>query len=361
MGLQFGNSVKVFVTTNLDVDTSVNLSGFTPANTKQILIKADSLSVDQVKEYSYIDNSNILDNFASLETISKTNLPVGSMGFSTYLNSSDRGPFDIRLWNGLINTASYPSNKWTIDSISITGKFVRTDNSIKAIGILIISDNLIYVFHGVRVAGADISFDLSDLVSTSWKLNFEKFTVLSSSSVTKLGNVYNLSGQLSGSAEAIIEANYTYAPAKMLLAQVYDSADESIEGSLALTGLNLSLNNSLVYIENTSIDRTNIQSRFVYAGPMTVTGDMSFYTRNSGSFANTLINSITTNSTSETNNIYSFNIDIPYAKDQKLCEINIVYCTTNIKNAFTGILTSTISFKLLNSQYVDNCFIKFYT
>ena len=362
MKLQLGNNIKIFVTTNLDANNNINLSTLTKSNTFQLIIQKDSLSIEQTKNLEYLENNEAIDNTVKLPSLSKPSLQLGSLGFTTLLNSSKTGPFDVLLWNSLVSQDSYPNYKWDLESAYYNMNLIRDTVSVRPLGFIIVTDNLVYILNSARVNNLNINLDTNSLVTCSWSLNYETATLLNQTNVLELTDGYQFSGEIIGQASKVNLNLYKWANSKMLLINVYEGQSTIKLGSLAATSLNLSLSNSLNYLEDNAIDRTSLSYMHVDAGSYNVQGSISFYTRSPGVFTNTFINNLISNATDAlTTSTYRYTIELPITKTKNLCEISLPYCASTITTSFSSVLTNTVSIKLLDTVQPDYCFIKFYT
>jgi len=361
MSVRLSNDLKIFVTSNLNTANNISVTDFTQENTQELVIQSGSLNFDLEKVYEYIDFSQILSSDNQLESYAKSNVSIGSMSMSTYLNSSNSGPFDVRLWNGISNESQYPGSKWSINSTTMSMKLLRDTSRLDVFGIIVISGDTAYLLNASRIESCNIKHSISDLVICDWAIKFQELVVLENVAVTETNTNYVFSSGLTGVADKTILSEYNFCPAKMMLVNVNNPEGTSL-GSLAATDLSITLTNTLNYIENTHIDKQTLGYNFTGASTFSVTGNLSFYTRNTGSYSNSLVQEIIeTNNNPYINKIYALSIELPITKTKKLCDIVLGYCQVSVNTQFSNALTNTLNFKVVDSNYNDNCFIKFYT
>jgi hypothetical protein len=363
MKIQLGNNLKVFLTTNLNTSGTVLSSGFTTSNTKEIAIVSGSLSASQNKNYEYIEKSSLLDSVQQLESRVKASLDTGSIGFNTTFNTSSKGPFDAWLWNALVNQANYPAAVWNITSTSHTMDLVRTENTTYSIGILVFSDNLVYVFDDVKIGSLSLSLDISALLISSWSCNFKTYRVLDNVTLETVlaENKYVLSNGLTGAAEKIVLESYTWGIGKLLKVNVGKQSEE-YTGTLASLGIELNIANNQAYIPNNSIDRQKLSQNYVNAGTFALDGSIRTYTRSSGSYSHDLIKEIGLYRDDPYYvNTYNILLEVMSGDTTKLCDIQLKSCNLQATTEFSTTLTDTINFKVVEGPEAQDCFIKFYT
>jgi hypothetical protein len=361
MTIHLSNDLKIFITTNLDVDRRINQSGFTLDNTKEIIIQTGSLNYDIAKTYEYLDNSLTIDSQIMIESPISSSMSLGTANFSTYLNTSSTGPFDAWLWNSLSNEIEFPGDKWIVDAESQKMKLLRDTTSTQVFGIVVVSGKMAYLLDACRLETCNLSYDINDLVKSTWGIKFEELRTLQNMVVNKLNDMYSFSSGLIGSASLVDLTEYKFCPAKMLLVNVSTTSGD-ILGKLAATKLSIDIINTLNFIEENEIDRQKLGQIFAGASTFSISGTLSFYTRSAGSYSNTLMQDlITTKSSPFINKSYSFSIELPQTKTKKLCDIVLGECTASIRTDVGTVLTNRLDFKLVDGLYNDNCFIKFYT
>ena len=362
MRVQLGNNLKVFLTTNINSQGKVQTSGFTADNTQEIFLVTESLSVQQIKSLQYIDNHSFLDSTKKLETVAKPDLDIGSISFSTMFNSSNSGAFDKLLWNALTNNSSYPGNIWTITDTFESMKLIRNTNATTQIGILIFTDELVYVFDAVRVESLNLSFDITSLLVNNWSCKFETEKILNANCQSFNSELYELSGELTGFLKKSSIQDYTWATAKLAKISV-KPASETISGLLASTSFNISIANNQSYIQNNSMSRQKLSQRYVDAGSMSVTGDLTFYTRGPGSYSNELVQEVDKYRDDPYYlKTYDITVEILSTNSTKLCDIQLNSCNLlQVTSEFSNVLSDKLDFKVVDESQAQNCFIKFYT
>jgi hypothetical protein len=363
MKVQLGKNLKIFLTTNLSPQGKVLDTGFNSNNTEEIFVVSNSISASQTKDYEYVDNYNLLTSEVTLESLAKANLSVGSLNFSTTFNSSAQGPFDITLWNALSNQANYPAGIWQIAPTSQTMSLVRTANVTNAVGVIIFTDNLAYVFDAVRVNSLSMSFQLDSVLVNNWECSFDTFRVLQGALISYIysQNIYQLTGELTGSILKNSAENYNWAGGKMLKVSVGKQFN-SYSTSLASLGLNISIKNNQTYITDNSIDRQKLSQNYVEAGSFTAEGDITVYTRGPGSDSYELIRELSLYRDDPyytgTHNIL---LEVMSTASTKICEIQLKSCVLQTSTEFSNTLTDRIDFKVVQGEEAQDCFIKFYT
>jgi hypothetical protein len=196
MTIHLSNDLKIFITTNLDVDKRINLSGFTTQNTKELIVQTGSLNFDIEKSYEYLDNSQTLDTSNMLESTINSSMGLGTASFSTYLNTSPTGAFDVWLWNALSNEARFPGNKWTVLSSSQKMKLLRDTTNVQVFGIIVVSGKMAYLLDACRLEGCGLSYDINDLVKCNWNIKFEELRTLQNIVLKKAIDRYSFSSEL---------------------------------------------------------------------------------------------------------------------------------------------------------------------
>jgi hypothetical protein len=361
MKVYLSNDLKIFITSNLDINNNVNVTGFTSANTQELIVQSGSLNIDVEKTYEYVEGSQLIASDRMLESFAKSNVSIGALSLSTYLNSSSTGPFDARLWNALSNESSYPGSKWTLGSTDVSMKLIRDTTALDAFGIIVISNDTAYVLNATRLESCSVNYNISDLVSCSWSAKFQELVVLKNISFTESDSQYSFTSGLIGSAKKVVLSDYTFSPAKVMLVNVMNVDGVSL-GNLAATELSVNISNSLNYLEDMHIDKEKLGYTFTGAGTFSISGSLSFYARSAGSYSSTLVQELTdTNNNPYLNKVYGLSIQLPYTQNKKLSDIVLGYCNVSVKTGFSDVLTNTLNFKVANSNYNNNCFIKFYT
>jgi len=345
MKLQLGNVLKIFVTTNLDSSGSVLFSGFTPQNTRELAIVSGSLTAAQEKTFEYTDSTQLLDGGVTLEKFVNSNLALGTLSFTTYLNSSNNAPADVWLWNALTFESDYPNTDWTITPDYVTLPLERTATSPKKLGVFVVTEALVYVYDSVTLAGAAVQFNLDNLAQTAWSFNFLSSRILERTNVTPSLEGYQLSGTLTGTSARHVQSDYTLYSPRTLLASVY-SSDGFKLGSLALRGLDLNIASQLNYTPDMSLDRVGLGYRFSGYGRFALEGSLSFYVRGTGSYANTLAEELLADvNVAGLNKTYTLLLELPLSATSKLCDIKIDNCALSIGTEYGSVLVNNLNFK----------------
>lgn len=345
MKLQLGNFLKVFITTNVDDSGSVLLSGFTAENTSELPIITGSLSASQEKTFEYTDSTQFLNSDTSLEKFVNSNLTLGNLSFSTYLNSSADAPFDVDLWNALTFQNDYPNTDWTITPDFATLPLNRTAIVPKKLGIFVVTEGLTYVFDGVALTGAGIQFDISNLAQTTWTLNFLSSRILDGTQVTRSLSGYDLSGTLTGTSTRVDVGNYILSSARTMLVSVY-STDGYKLGSLAVRGLDLNIVSQANYISDLALDRTSLGYKFSGFGKFAVEGSLSFYVRGSGSYADTLVRELLADlQVAGLDRKYTLLVELPVVGNVRLCDLKLDNCALSVGTEYSDVLVNTLNFK----------------
>jgi hypothetical protein len=363
MQVQFAQDLKVFITRNIDiVDGTIIRTGLTKANTKQLLILSNSLSIAQEKKYSYVDNSTGLDSQIKLDTVAGSSVELGTLSFTTLINSSREGPFDVQLWNGLIAEPNYPNNLWTISSDFRSINPIRTADSVNKMGVIVVLKGVTYLIHDVRVLDASIEFDISGFAQTTWTLNYTSYTMLSSSTLTELSTEFILTNGLSGTAEKLDQTKYIFSSGKFLLVKFQDINNNTTLGTLATTTASLYIKNTLSYIEDTRLDSPVLSQLFSGSGGQLVEGSLAAYSRNTGSFSHTLISSLNSQVYEpQTARNYGILLTLMNSPTKKLLEVNLSPCVVTHSTEFSTAITDTFNYKLVQGLSNTDCYIKFYT
>jgi hypothetical protein len=359
MSVQLGRNLKIFITSNLSSNGLVMTTGFTPSNTQEIFIVSDTLDFNQNKSYEYISASGLMDTTSQLDIRAKPTLDTGNISFSTTLNTSDTGPFDARLWNATVNSLRYPLTMWTNTTESHTLKLSRQQNSTVSFGILIFVDNLVYVFDTVRVQSLNLSFGVDSVLVNNWSCIFEKHSCLEAA-ITTIGTTHTFSGSLSGTCVAANTQSYSWAGGK--LAKITTGITNNPETTpIASTEFNLSIANAQNYIVNNEIDRTQLSMFYSDAGPATIEGSFSGYSRKQGS-SFTLVQQLRSHLSDPYNNrTYDILLEVLSSSSTKICDILLKNCSLESSTKVSTVLTDTFNFKVISGTEAQNCFIKFYT
>lgn len=364
MSLQFNNNLKLFITTNLDLDGNINTTGFNADNTKQLVPTKGSFRMEQSRSYSYVDNSNLIDTTTSLNATAKASLSLGSVGFSTLLNSSPLGPSDLWLWNYLVSEEDYPNSRWSSSPGAQTFNLARTSNNLASFGLIAVSGTTTYLLSGVRVSSVNLSINTSELISVEWSLNFTGIMVLNDSvslNQTKI-NEYSFTGGLIGTAEKLILDIYKYSVGKFIRTTLLSPAGVSL-GSLATISGNMSVTNSLSYADSEGMEVSQFTKLFAGAGEEAVTGSLSFYTRSTSGTLRTLIEELAKiQSDPYTYSSYGLKLEfMGFNSSSTLIEITLIPCNITYSTSFDSAITNTINYKLVYSSLNNIYSIKFYT
>ena len=361
MSIQLARELRVFLTNNIDNAGIVDLNGLNQNNTVELVIQSDSFTAQQSRSYDYVDLGNLLESNLKTDAAVKTNQDIGTMSFVTLLSSSKTGPVDLRLWNALLYEVPYPNDSWEIATTYLKTPLVRTTALPRPFGIILALDKSLYVYDACRVSGVSLNFDLSNLANCSWTLQYEQLRIVSGTKITENKTIYSITGTVTGTVLKNKNREYKYANPGLVKVSVYDSALAKL-GTLASTGLSLNITNTLNYIPDNNIDRTGLSQLFAGAGSYSVTGSVSFYTRAPGTFTGTFINSLLDSAQLTTDPIFrGYGIELPLTKTKNLCEIFLPHCSTILNTEFSQVLTNTADFKMTDSQYINNSYIKFTT
>lgn len=356
MSIQLGNNIRIFVTYNTNAAGVVQSTGFTAENTKQLVVQQGTLSAQQSVSNNYLPDT-FIDSTNTLESLGVASLDVGTIGFKTLLNSI---VFDKVLWNGLVSEASYPSNLWSITSEYKALKPIRDTKKVNVFGIVIFSDSLTYVLDACRVSSCSLDLSMDQLVSVDWACSIEHLRLLNNCVLQESNSTFIVSGGLIG-VLAKLSDNYRVAASNLVKVGVSKAGGNSVLGYIASTGLSVNFTNSLNYIENNWIDRTTISKIFVDAGTFTADGTLSFYARNSSSYSNVLTSEIlSATDNASVNPLYKLSIEV-LADGTKLCDIVLDSCNLSVNQDFGTVISNTLSFKVVKSNFDTNCSIKFYT
>jgi len=363
MKIQLGNNLKVFLTTNLDSTGKVLTTGFTVNNTRQISIVTGSLSASQEKSYQYLDSSNLMDPSRNLEVVANSTLELGSLNLSTTFNTSAEGPFDAWLWNALVNDSNYPAGKWTIGSTHTLG-LVRNATRTYPLGVVIVSEDLVYLFDAVRISGLGLSFDLDSVLVSNWTCGYESYTCLDTVVFTEVlqDRKYTLQGGLTGALHMLDHSKYLWGNSKLVKVYVSKQSEAFSENTLASIGIELNIANTQSYIEDSGFNRTKLAQIYSNAGSYTLSGTVNMYTRSGGSYSHELVKEIVSyKSDPFYKNTYNILLELMSSDTTKLCDIQLKSCNLQATTEFSTTLTDTINFKVIEGPEAQDCFIKFYT
>lgn len=360
MSIQLGRNLKIFLTTNLSSAGAVLATGFTPENTRELILVADSLDFSQSKSYEYINAHNQIDPNSQLEIRARPSLELGSLNFRTALNTSNSGPFDARLWNALVNELRYPLGAWTLAQDFHTLRLVRQTQKTVAFGMVVLADGVAYLFDGVRVNSVALELGQDSVASSNWTCVFDKYRVLPAA-YTQSSGIATFSGGLTGTATLENHANYTWAGGK--LARVTFAKQGGLDPvDVASLDLSLSVSNTQNYIPNLGIDRTELDQYYTDAGAALLEGTLTAYSRGQGTPSYNLLQELRSHASDPYSTaLYDVQIQLFTGTQSKLCDIQL-YNTSLLSTTSAGnVLTDNFSFKVVDGVQAQNCFIKFYT
>lgn len=362
MTIQFNNEIKIFLTTNVDEYGNVLTYGFNTSNTREIVPIAGSFNLEQSRGYEYISRSNQYNTTSHLSVPTQAGLDLGTLTFSTTFSSSEAGPADAWLWNYLTANTVHPSPAWTYTAEAATLNTLRSSSSIAAFGIIIELSNTTYLVNNARVGSASISLDAEGLIATAWTLNFSNYSVLDTNlGLVPISTQYQITRGLSGNATRHLPDQYWYTTGKFLRTTIFDSNGVA-QGTLAALGAELSITNSLQYLDNNGIDSLTFAKWFAGAGEQDVSGSLSIYTRGSGSYAYTLLDGLRKiQNDPYTYSRYGLRLELMRNSTDVLAEIMITPVTLVHSTSFDSVLSTTLDYKLVGLGPDVTCAIKFYT
>ncbi len=354
MSVITGINLKVFVTKNLDGYGNILSVGFSVANTRELIINKDSLSISQSIENAFRNNANNISSVDNLQQLASSTTGLGRVSFSCMLTSAEE-PNDYWLWRSLTSTYNAVDN-WqnsaTYSQLSLT----RTSNNIDVLGIIVIIDNLTYLLDNVRVADVGIGLDLQSFATNTWSCDFIRRRMLQGVTLVKSTN-YTVSNGLTGTFRATDISNYKIAAAKPTRTSVYSHIGNTTY-TLASTGTELKIANSLEYVNSTDINSADSYNKFVGAKDFSLTGQLGVYAKTGDVYS--LVSKIVNDQNSKHNlHLYSITVQIVHG-NSNVCDIVLDSCIFSENTEIATLITQNLQFQVTSSQYSPNCYIRFY-
>lgn len=357
---QFSQFSTVLITTNLDGNTGeVNLTGFTTGNTKEIEFKKDSLDIQQAVVESFIESSNLLDTETFADKLSNFSVPEGHFNITTYFTTSAQGPHIQILWNSLLS--NYVDTSFSgYSELNI----FRTANTVPVFGLIIISDGITYVIDNCRIQSAALEAPGNDFMTVAWAGNFTSLRMLGKTTLEESGEVYNLTGALTGKAYDDKLSYYTLCMPRLAKVGIAPSGSANPEGYIAFSDFTINIVNELLFIENNGIDRQSLKQIFVGSKKFDINGNATAYTRGVG-YVHTLLNHILearnpSPSLVNYRQLYKLFIYLKKTDGSPLADIVIDGLSMTASTNIGQIYSNTFGFKLSETPNSSASAIKFY-
>jgi len=363
MGIQFDSEIRVLVTTNTDSAGVVDGDNLTQDNTTELLISKGSLQFNQELSEQFIDTSNYYEP-TNISTKALKTLPVGTGSFTTLFNTGTKGPFDYILWNSLVNDSGYPGNSWILNSGYNKLKLYRNSQNIKPFGVIIFTKDLYYTLNSCRITSCSISMSLDGLIYVTWNFDYLISSIVKGPEPASFAPdfpfaIWFLNGKPISATKTLYK-NFNYSSGKFVKLGIASAGESTPRGYVASTGLSLDINNTINYVEDKGIDSTTLYPIYASTSEYAVSGAFTAYVREIGTQVNTLISNIKQEAASTDNRpLHKIFIEV-FNGSIKLADIILDGVTITSTTDVGSVLSENFNFKLVNSEFTENCSIKFY-